>query len=524
MSTDAAPKPSNARIALYLAVTAISAACGLIVEIVAGRIIAPYLGMSLYTWTAVIAVVLAGFSVGNWIGGRIADQPPAKAASTTAWSFAAAALTALAILPLLRVITGPILSLDLPAVPTILLLTTALFFAPSVFVGVPSPVLTKLAVDENPQSLGRLIGVFFAGGAIGSIVGTLAAGYVFISFLGSTATIITVALVYTALALIMAHDAHSRQRNDAQDAPTKLPLGKLAAVFVSAVVLITAATNLQAFSSNCQTESDYYCIRVQDTGATFGMPSRALILDHLSHGVNLRDAPQALVSPYVELQSRLVELHHPPPSARLRAYFIGGGAYTLPRAWLATYPQAQIDVAEIDPAVTQAAMKQLWLPSSSRLHVIHKDARRALNEQRPSAARYDVVIGDAFHDIAVPPHLITREFYARIKNALAPDGLYLMNVIDNPDHPRLVASVVATLSDVFTSVEVWISNEPTNRATYIIRASAKPSPVTGLTSNMQPGLAWQKFAPPQMQSLQAKLDPIVMTDDYAPIDRLIGVE
>ena len=40
----------------------------MVVEIVAGRMIAPYVGMSLYTWTAIIAVVLAGFSIGNWIG------------------------------------------------------------------------------------------------------------------------------------------------------------------------------------------------------------------------------------------------------------------------------------------------------------------------------------------------------------------------------------------------------------------------------------------------------------------------
>ncbi|MCB1451964.1 MAG: fused MFS/spermidine synthase, partial [Nitratireductor sp.] len=32
-------------------------AASLVVEIVAGRMLAPYLGMSLYTWTSVIAVV-----------------------------------------------------------------------------------------------------------------------------------------------------------------------------------------------------------------------------------------------------------------------------------------------------------------------------------------------------------------------------------------------------------------------------------------------------------------------------------
>jgi len=51
----------------------------LVVEIVAGRMIAPYVGMSLYTWTSIIAVVLAGFSVGHWWGGRIAGRETARA-------------------------------------------------------------------------------------------------------------------------------------------------------------------------------------------------------------------------------------------------------------------------------------------------------------------------------------------------------------------------------------------------------------------------------------------------------------
>ncbi|WP_323036780.1 fused MFS/spermidine synthase [Pararhodobacter sp.] len=46
---------------LLVAVQATVAAASLVVEIVAGRLLAPYVGMSLYTWTSVIAVVLAGF-------------------------------------------------------------------------------------------------------------------------------------------------------------------------------------------------------------------------------------------------------------------------------------------------------------------------------------------------------------------------------------------------------------------------------------------------------------------------------
>ena len=52
----------------------LSSGCTLILEIVAGRILAPYIGVSLYTWTSIIGVVLAGISLGNYVGGQVADR------------------------------------------------------------------------------------------------------------------------------------------------------------------------------------------------------------------------------------------------------------------------------------------------------------------------------------------------------------------------------------------------------------------------------------------------------------------
>jgi len=48
----------------------------LVLQLVAGRLLAPYLGVSLATWTAVIGVFLLGISLGNWLGGKLADRSP----------------------------------------------------------------------------------------------------------------------------------------------------------------------------------------------------------------------------------------------------------------------------------------------------------------------------------------------------------------------------------------------------------------------------------------------------------------
>ena len=66
-----------------------------------------------------------------------------------------------------------------------------------------------------------------------------------------------------------------------------------------------------------------------------------------------------------------------------------------------------------------------------------------------------VVVGDAYTDIAVPAHLVTREFFALVRSRLTDRGVYLMNVIDHADSLRALASILLTLRDVFPEVEVW---------------------------------------------------------------------
>ena len=184
----------------------LSSACGLVVEIVAGRLIAPYVGMSLYTWTAIIAVVLAGLSVGHWIGGRLADGEPTPRQSylRLAVSLGLAAVSSLASLLLIRLIAEPLVSGGLSPVAAVITLCSALFLLPSLFVGIVAPIVTKLAIDLEPSRAGAIIGRMFAVGTLGSIAGTLGAGYLFISWIGSTGTIIAVTVIYAVLAAVSA--------------------------------------------------------------------------------------------------------------------------------------------------------------------------------------------------------------------------------------------------------------------------------------------------------------------------------
>ena len=498
-----------------LIVAAGSAACGLIVEIVAGRMVAPYLGMSLYTWTAIISVVLAGFSLGHWIGGRLAERPRDRATGLVIWSLVLAAISTAVSLVLIRYVAPLAISFDLGLVPTILLITTALFFLPSVFVGIPSPVLTKLAVDESDATAaGRTIGAFFAAGAVGSIVGSLSAGFVLIPWIGIASTLLAVAAAYLLLALVLASTVESSMRRT-------LLLRVSAVVFAGAAPIALFGSQIQAFADPCRTVSAYYCIRVVDVSRDVGRPARALVLDHLGHGVNLRDAPKTLVSPYVELQDILARIHSGRRSP-FKAFFIGGGAYTLPRAWLAARPDALLTVAEIDPAVTKLAHAEMWLPAAVGLRTVHLDARMAL--QAEPLETFDVIVGDAFHDIVVPPHLVTREFFELAEERLASDGIYLMNIVDHRSHPRLAMSVRATLQKAFPIVELWGTSGTGVRATFVLAALRKATPYAKIPSRASPGVTFVRLDERRLRQWNQRLAPLVLTDDHAPVVALIGVQ
>lgn len=499
----------RARRFLYLNLVGLSAACGLVVEIVAGRMIAPYLGMSLYTWTAIIAVVLAGFSIGHWIGGQIAQRAGEGAQSAVAWGLLLAGGSTLVSIFLIRLITGPVINLGLPPVATILIVTFVLFFLPSLFVGIASPVLTKLAIDTEPDKAGAILGAFYAVGAAGSILGTLAAGFIFISWLGTIWTLLLVSALYCAMALALFFcGAHVAPKQKVRSLVVLAGFGALA----------LAGQGTGMFARVCTVESDYYCIRVENVSGDIGVSAKVLVLDHLAHGINLRDFPDVLVSPYADLQDTLMRIHVGERSP-FRAFFIGGGAYTIPRAWLAERQDAAITVAEVDPAVTEVAMRDLWLKPDPRLTIQHGDARRVLLDLPDR--NFDIVVGDAFHDITVPQHLVTSEFFGQVRSRLRDGGIYLMNVVDHRERPRMALSVVASLAEHFPVVELWRSNETGDRATFVVAGLGKATPNGRLPARHSEGVDFERLETTQMSAI---LSPIVLRDDFAPVDRLIGVQ
>lgn len=177
----------------------ISSFCIMVLELVAGRIIACFLGSSLYTWTSVIGVVLAGISIGNYIGGRLADR--FRPARTLAILFAVCSAACLVTIVANNLIGSwtRLWQFNWPA--RILLHVSAVFLLPSTLLGTISPVVAKMALEKGLPT-GRTVGDIYAWGATGSIFGTFVAGYYLIALMGTISIVYGVSAVMIVMTLL----------------------------------------------------------------------------------------------------------------------------------------------------------------------------------------------------------------------------------------------------------------------------------------------------------------------------------
>lgn len=465
----------------------VGSGCLLVLELVAGRILAPTIGVSLYTWTSIIGVVLAGISLGNWLGGKIADRAPGRA--TLSALYLLSALTSSLILAFSRDLGKIAAPHTWPAVTQVLWLTILLFFIPSTLLGTMTPMLIKLSL-RSLSATGRVVGRVQAAATLGSIVGTFITGFFLISWFGTRAIVAGVCGALLVLAI------------GANPVWTRRSRVNVAAVivFVAAMALIT--------QNPCLRESNYYCIRIE-----MARNGEVLILnlDRLDHGrVDLAD-PTNLLYPYETLYEQVLTAKYP-EGANVDSFLIGGGTYTMPR-WLEKRFDGRVLVAEIDPVVTEVAHDYLRLSRETTIETVNDDARIVARDMAEDE-RFDVILGDAFNDAAIPYHLTTLEFNELVKSRMRPGGIYMINVVDGVDY-GFMRSFVLTLREHFAHVRLLAleGRWPVDgrNGTFVVAASDVELPVVPSTVPVD-----------ELDEFVMRSGSILLTDDHVPVDQLLA--
>jgi spermidine synthase len=465
----------------------------LVLEILAGRLLAPYVGVSLETYTAVIGTVLAGIAAGTWIGGYVADRVSPRRLLGPLLVVGGA--LCLAVVPFVRLVGVSIASGGSGGV---LRLALAGFFAPAAVLSAVTPTVVKLQLRDLAVT-GQVVGRLSALATAGAIAGTFLAGFVLVEAVPTTTSILMIGGSLMALGSAVWVWLAARS-------------GRLV-VTVTAVAL--AGSGLGAAAGDpCDVETVYHCARVVSDEAR--PRGRTLVLDNLRHSYVDLDDPTHLEFGYVKVFADVIEAAA--PAGPLDLLHVGGGGFTVPRYLRAVRPGSTGLVLEIDPGVVELSRERLGLTTGPDLQVRVGDARQLVAGL--PAASYDVVVGDAFGGLAVPWHLTTLEFARAVNGSLRPGGLYVLNVIDDPPL-RFARAEATTLSNVFEDVVVIAppavlagegggnlvlaaSDAPLDQERILARIAAR-----GGEEDVLAGAAFAGGAP-------------TLSDDHAPVDQWLA--
>jgi spermidine synthase len=527
----------------------------MMVEIVAGRRIAEHMGASLYTWTSVIGIVLAGITVGNLIGGRIADRFPSR--PSLAVLLIASALGCISI-PFLegQVSFGWVFDqiVDLSWPTRVAIHVAVAFFLPTAALGLVGPVTACWALEQG-RGTGRTVGRVYASGALGSIAGTFAAGLWLVTLLGSRGTVLLAGAVLAAAAIAVSPRSARGPVLVAWPIAFALVIGQSMTAGgihrewsrtsgAPVVVTRSASGRLHAV------ESQYSSIRVvEDTRQGI----LELHLDNLVHAKYRPGQIERLEYPYERIYASLTRRF---ASEAPRTFFIGGGGYVFPRWVKHAWPAAYVEVAEIDPAVTEACFAALGLDrrdvfiaggpgaespraradrNPNPIVVHHLDARNRIEEltslyrSRIDFVPFDIIYGDAFNDYSVPFHLVTEEFTLEVRELLRErSGLYLINVIDVFASGRFLGAVRNTLLRVFPRVYVISTNKETpnrgsaTRDTFIVVGAQEDLDLDRLGNRAgELPFTGGVLGPEAIRELDERSGGTVLRDEYSPVENLL---
>jgi SAM-dependent methyltransferase len=455
--------------ALAAAVVFVASGAVLVLEILGIRLLAPYVGLTLETTTAIIGTVLAGIAAGAAIGGRLADQVDAR--RLLPGLLAGGGALAIATVPLVRGLGTALRGGGDLAALTIALVA---LFPPATMLSAVTPAVAKVQLRDLATT-GSVVGRLSAWATAGGLAGTFATGFVIVPLVSTSVAVLVVGGGLLALGVALGGLRGT------------IPVAAAAAAVVGLATL--------ASGSDCTAETTYHCARVVDDGR-----GRTLVLDDLQHSYVDLDDPRHLEFDYTRWIGDAVDGLPPGP---LDAVFLGGGGFTLPRYVAATRPGSRSRVLEVDAPLVDFARDHLGLRTGPALRVRVGDARVTLRDE-PSASA-DVVVGDAFGGRAVPWHLATVEFAEDVRRVLRPGGLYALNVIDHPPL-ALVRAEAATLVAVFGHVRAVTRGG----GNFVLLASDRPLTV-GSSSRGARTVDGARFA--------AGAEPL--RDEDAPADQLL---
>lgn len=470
----------------------LSGAIVMMLELTGSRILAPFVGTSTFIWTSLIGVILASLSLGYYHGGKKADQDPSYRRLSQVLFLAGLSIGLVAVLN--QTILSSMVS-TLPGIRWTAALSACILFGPPAYLlGMVSPLAVRIRMTDVATS-GSTIGRLYALSSLGSIVGTFLVGFYLMAWVGSR----NILFILCGMSLLLAALLY---RNKDQ---------------LVALIIFTAAPFLQSFGKNALLpirDTEYSAVQVITAPHPYPNSPMCRILrvgNEYSSGNYLNS--DSLAFGYMRFYKLM---YHFVPGVK-NTLLIGGGACSLPKYFQKRDPALNMDILEIDPALTKIAMDEFGFRPDVHKVPIHEDGRIFLNQNQK---KYDAILGDAYRSLfSIPFHLVSEEAMQTMFNALNDDGVLLINMLSPVEGPNrdLLHSMVKTCRRVFPVVRAFrprpeMAKEHVQSIMLLCRkntgeVSRKPSPEMAAMLAQEVDL-----------SDVGRKEGIVLSDDFAPVE------
>jgi spermidine synthase len=480
---------------VLLATVFITGASVLVIEIIGTRILSPFFGSGIYTWSSLIAITLGALALGYAKGGRIADKHPYPAVLFSLCLFAGLWTM---FTPWLAGMLLPQL-VELPDMRVGIFFSSLVLFFPNLFfLGAICPFAIRLITETN-FGAGTNSGLVFSVSTLGSLLAAIVSGFILIPNYG-------VITIFSACGFILA------MLSVAGYGYTGFIRSALLTAVVSVLTVYVASTYRPAMSGS---------LRLLDSEPSFyGQVQviqkerfNALLVDGVGQNYIVKNNHRVAddnvyMADYIKFIS-LVPWLLPAAESIRSSLVIGLGAGELPM--LLSHSGMQVDVVEIDPVVKRMAKKHFVfeLPEEQ---VFIVDGRYFLSRNEK---KYDYIVLDAFNSDQVAWHLLSREALQLARESLTGHGLLAINftsVAGSQD----VASLQATLKKVFPHVRLFDEGIDGGLTSLVFIAAAHPIELSTISQPLSDKK--RVFADRFILNEQSDLGgETILSDDYNPV-------
>ncbi len=473
----------------------------MVFELVGSRVLGPYFGTSIFVWTSLIGIILGSLSFGYFLGGKVADKKP-NIEMLALVIFLSAIFIGLTLI--IKDFFLVYLKATIPDIKISSIIATIVLFSPtSILLGMVSPYAAKLKL-LNLEISGATIGNLYAISTAGSIVGTFLSGFYLIPKFGTNKLLIILTITLITVSLFLS-------------AKKALKIKFLVfALMLAGWFIFDGVNNALAQKGFIDVDTSYSRVWIyeifdknaNDTIRTFSINSE--------HSSAMYLNSNNMVYEYAKYY-HLAKHFNP---GFQKTLMLGGAGYSYPKEFLLKYPEATIDVVEIDPMITELAKKYFKLKDDPRLTIYHKDGRVYLNETKN---KYDVIFGDAFSSqYSLPYQLTTKEAVQKKFDALEENGIVVLNIISSikGEKGKFLRAEYATYKSVFPQVFLFPVSAPTNgyQVQNIILVALKSDEEQVFSSENPDIDSYLKHR----WTEKITEDMPILTDDFAPVDYYIS--